>query len=222
MKVSSAFKDPSFWLLIGINTALVYQYYQHPEAFTTLIWLYWSQSIVMGFFTFLDILTAPKLTPEEFAAVVAESVKNEENRKLVKQVTKISSAFGFLFFFGVLHLFYLIFIATMKRSGPFDWNMYKYFLCAFVAGQALTFIQHKIQQRKSRPNLGPSTLIPFVRLLPLHLTIILPTFLKVGDMGFFLIVRSVADIVMYVAAKPPTKSREMDATLLSTQQNMNM
>jgi len=222
MKINKAFKDPSFWLLTGINAALVHQYYQHPEAFTTLIWLYWSQSIVMGFFTFLDILTAPKITADEFAAIVAETGIKEENRSFVKQVTKIGTAFGFLFFFSVLHLFYLVFIATMKKSGPFDWNMFKYFLFAFVAGQVLTFIQHKIQQRKSRPNLGPSTLIPFMRVLPLHLTIILPTFLKVGDMGFFLIVRSIADIIMYIVSKPSSRSKEADATLLSTQQNINM
>jgi hypothetical protein len=52
--------DPAFWVLLGVNVYLVYKYEQRPEIFTTLIWLYWSQSILYGLFCYFEIRSSNK------------------------------------------------------------------------------------------------------------------------------------------------------------------
>ncbi len=221
MKLKRALIDPAFWLLLGINGYLVYHYYQHPEVFTTLIWLYWSQTGLMGFFNFLDILTGPEKTlTEQEEATINNSNLSDASKYEITHRDRVKVAFGFLTLFGILQAIYVAFIAVMPESGPFQWYLYWYFIIAFFMGQLYTFIQHKLQQKKSPPNLVPSTFVPFLRILPLHLTIVLPTFLKVGNMGFFLILKSLVDIIMYVFIKPAAPSKELRAASLSTQQSL--
>jgi Family of unknown function (DUF6498) len=204
------FFDPALWVLIGINIYLVYHYYQHPEVFTTLIWLYWAQSVTLGLFNFLDMLT------------VRTILKPDPSQPNSGSPMGRSSAFFFLFHYGFFHVAYLIFIAIMKRSGPFDWGLFKYFLVAFVAGQIITFVQHKIQQRTTPTDMGRMFFTPYIRIVPMHLTILVPAFLHVSNMGVFLILKAIADVLMYTATRPPGRSKELDTAMLASQQSMNM
>ena len=204
------FIDPSLWVLIGINGYLVYHYYQHPEVFKTLIWLYWSQSVLMGLFNFLDMLTVREIAPPDPA-------QTGQGKTWTR-----SSAFFFLFHYGFFHVAYLVFVATMKFTGSMDWGLFKYFFLAFLAGQIITFIQHKIQQRTMKSDLGKMFFIPYIRVEPMHLTILVPAFLHISNMGIFLILKAIADVVMYMATRPPGKSKEMNTAALASQQTMNM
>ena len=207
MKHNRILTDPGFWVLAGINVYLVYHYYQHPEIFTTLIWLYWSQSVLLGVFNFLDILTVRKVKPE---SVVINGRPGS--------LQKTPSAFFFLVHYGFFHLVYLFFISSMKPTGPFQLEFFKYFFFAFLAGQIITFVQHKIQQRKTLTNIGAMFFIPYLRIIPMHLTILLPALLHFGDMGIFLILKALADVAMYIVTRPAGSGKESNAALLAAQQ----
>src|SRR5579872_1091161 len=154
MKRRKIWTDPSIWVLVGVNAYLVYYYYQQPQIFTTLIWLYWAQSVSLGVFNFLDLLTVGK-SSEPFIV----------NEKPVSQVvTTLILAFFFALHYGIFHLVYLGFIATMKSTGPFQWDLFRNFLFAFIAGQLITFIQHKLQQRKTKTNVGVMFFTPYLRI----------------------------------------------------------
>jgi Family of unknown function (DUF6498) len=214
MKRKKVLTDPGFWVLIGINVYLIIHYYNNPAIFTTLIWLYWSQSVMMGLFNAVDILTVRTVQTEPDKATgqpVSSMFKN-----------RVRGALFFTVHYGFFHLAYLIFIATMKRSGPFQWDFYKYFIMAFFVGQVINFVQHKIQQRRAASNIGTMFFVPYLRIIPMHLTILIPAFLNISNLGIFLILKSVADVVMYIVTKPAPNTRESNEAMLAAQQTMNI
>ena len=225
MKKKRIFLDPGFWILVGINAYLVYHYYQDPTIFTTLIWLYWCQSVMMGLFNFVDMLTVRTVENEDKAArpgKLLDALNSNNNAKGDSILnSKVPSSIFFAVHYGFFHLVYLVFIASMKRTGQFQWDLFKYFLIAFFFGQIFTFIQHKIQQRTHASNLGRMFFLPYLRIIPMHLTILVPAFLHVSAMGIFLILKAFADVIMYVITKPSGSSREADQAMMVTQQSLN-
>ena len=200
--------DPSFWVLIGINAYLVYYYYTQPQIFTTLIWLYWAQSVSLGFFNFADILTVGK--------VEASPITINGKETTLKSSMKRPGAFFFLLHYGFFHFVYFFFLLTMKRSGPFQMDFFKYFLFAFLVGQIINFIQHKIQQKHQVTNLSKMFATPYLRIIPMHLTILIPAFLHISNLGIFLILKAIADVLMYIITKPAGGSVEADKALLAS------
>ncbi len=198
---------------MGINAYLVYYYYHTPQIFTTLIWLYWCQSVMMGMFNFLDILTVRtvKLMP---------ATEAEQGPALFK--TRVRTAFFFAFHYGFFHLVYLVFIPGLKPKSPVQWDFFKYFLIAFFVGQLITFIQHKIWQRKSGTSLGVLFITPYLRIVPMHLTILIPSFIGISNMGIFLILKAIADVLTYAITRRGGNGKEADAAMLASQQTINM
>jgi hypothetical protein len=212
MKRKRIWTDPSIWVLVGVNAYLVYYYYHQPQIFTTLIWLYWAQSVSLGVFNFFDLLTLGN-SSEPFII----------NDKPVNTIaTTLILPFFFLLHYGIFHLVYFGFIFTMKSTGPFQWDFFRNFLFAFIAGQLITFIQHKVQQRKTKTNAGIMFFTPYLRIIPMHLTILAPAFLHIGNMGLFLILKAVTDVAMAIVTRPAYKTTGMDATVLASEQIRQM
>jgi uncharacterized protein DUF6498 len=172
---------------------------------------------MLGFFNFLDMLTVrkvmPSLPPPDGQHSIDELSQNGSTRP---------GAFFFLFHYGFFHFVYLFFIASMKPSGPFQMQLFKYFLLAFLAGQIITFVQHKIQQRKQATNMGVMLFTPYLRIIPMHLTILLPSFLHIGNMGIFLILKAFADVVMYVVTKPANGDKVPGTAVTAAEQIRNI
>ena len=106
--------DAGFWTLLAWNIFLIYYQFQHPEIFKTILWIYWAQSVIIGFFNFIDILTLQKVQVGSW----------KEDDKIVSDArAKGCASFFFLFHYGFFHLAYLIFIfAFVKTTGQFDFN----------------------------------------------------------------------------------------------------
>ncbi len=213
MQRRSVFTDPSFWVLTAVNVYLVWYYYQHHEVFTTLIWIYWCQSALMGVFNFFDMLTVRKVAAQQSK----DGAPSSDSFSL-----KRPAAFFSLLHYGGFHLVYLIFVATMKRSGPFDYALFKYCVLAFLGGQIIQFIQHKREQRTQATNLGTMFFIPYLRIIPMHLTILAPSFLKVSNVGVFLVLKCVTDMITYILTRRSYKDKNMDAAAMATQQSSGL
>ncbi|MCW3121913.1 MAG: hypothetical protein JWQ38_1405 [Flavipsychrobacter sp.] len=208
MDRKKALRDPALWILAGTNIYLIWYYFQRPEVFTTLVWLYWWQSVLLGVFNILDMLTIRKAAP------LAKGTSD-------MFALKGPAAAFFLFHYGLFHLVYGIFLRTMKVSGPFEWDLFKPFFIAFLFGQIISFVQHKIQQRKEPADLGRMFSIPYVRIIPMHLTILIPNFLPFTNLGVFVVLKSFADVLMYmITSKTNKKSVEMDKAALISGENL--
>ncbi len=220
------YADPGFWLLIAVNIYLTWRYYQQPEIFTTLIWLYWSQSVLLGLFNFADMITTKaSISLPENATYFEGNISGESSSTDgVRNKTFPSGIVAnfFLFHYGFFHLVYFIFLFGMKKTGPIDWALFKYFFAAFFIGQVITFIQHKIAQRKNGSNIGKMFFLPYLRIIPMHLTILIPAFMNISDLGIFLVLKAIADVLMYAVTKPAYNGKETDQAMLASQQITNV
>jgi len=206
MKWKKVFLDPSFWILLGVNIFLIYKYLQNPAIFITLVWLYWSQNVLYGVSNFVDILTSKKVDVTGGAFVFKTSSKNAISgdsaipQKPVKSDNQIASdmAWGFLFLFGFFHFVLGIFLVTMTKMSSFDWGFYEKYLLIFLIFQLISFIQHKIQNRDIAANVTRMATLPYLRVVPVHLCILIPAFLHLSNLIVFLVLKVIIDIVTYV------------------------
>ena len=182
--------DPAFWVLMGVNIFLIYKYEHNPAIFTTLVWLYYAQNLLYGFFTFLDILTTRNFDETTMKLFGKNGQANPK--------PSFKAAWGFLMFFGFFHFVYLVFLATMHKSGPFQWDFFKDMLLVFLVFQIVNFIQHKIQNKKNVVKLVQITGLPLLRVLPMHLCILVPAFLKISNLTVFLVIKVAVDAITYI------------------------
>ena len=60
-------------------------------------------------------------------------------------------------------------------------------------------LRRKKTMADQKENVGKMFFIPYLRIIPMHLMILLPAFLDIGVSLVFLILKTVADIGMYIA-----------------------
>jgi hypothetical protein len=143
--------------------------------------IYWAQSVIIGIFHIFRMLLLRSFCTEGFTSNgkrVAESAAG-----------KRSTAFFFAIHYGFFHLIYGIFLIGFAASAidpgevgtnlgpaPGDTDSARWFLfsiVSFVVGHAFSFYQNVRADLERRPNLGIMMFLPYARILPMHLTIIL-------------------------------------------------
>jgi hypothetical protein len=197
--------DPSLWILLFVNIFLIYSYEQNPKIFTTLIWLYWSQSVLFGLFNFLDMLTPGKKTISE----LNRGLSLKENDKGLAKY----AAWGFLFHFGFFHFGYYLSLARMEKTGSFGWGLYRMFLIFFLVSQIINFIYHKMQDRKRPASISKQFFTPYLRILPMHLCILLPVLFNWSNLTVFLILKMITDVLMYIITTSYYWKKDSGATV---------
>ena len=183
--------DPNLWLLLAINIWCIIYYLQNQSAFNTVLWLYWFQSVLIGLFNFMDMLTIP--SPPEGSGQTTEYFFN----------SKGCSAFFFLFHYQMFHLAYAIFILASGKS--IDKQFLLIGISIFTVNLLLQFIQNKRKQRNTTVNISTMFFLPYLRIVPMHLMILAPVFLHIQPSLVFLVLKTIADVVMYliISRRPP-------------------
>ncbi|RTL60843.1 MAG: hypothetical protein EKK37_01430 [Sphingobacteriales bacterium] len=202
MKKISFFTDIGFWSLLLWNLFLVYYQLQHPETFKTILWIYWAQSVLIGLFNFLDIITLQKVIPGSW---------NEDGKSVSDSKAKGCAAFFFLFHYGFFHLVYIIFLfAFVKAGGQFDFNFFLLSTVIFFMSLLITFIQRKTKYAKVPGNIGQMFMLPYLRIIPMHLTILLPAFIGVSAFTLFTVLKTLVDVFFYLIT---TRAYRVTATV---------
>lgn len=182
-------KDPRAWFLLLINSYLIYYYLQNPTEFNTIVWIYWLQSILIGFFTFIELLKVEN--PDE------TSMKMNDQPVTKKNIG--CAAFFFLFHFGFFHLVYAIFLLTGFSAGA---NAKIVLITGgiFLVESTLDLIRRRTSKKEGeKENIGKMFFVPYMRIIPMHLMILVPPLLGFGTSVIFLILKMLADIGMYIA-----------------------
>jgi hypothetical protein len=192
--------DYNLWFLLAFNLYLIWYYGQHPQSFKTLACLYWVQSIIIGLFTFIGLLT-DRMEPTEM---------------IVNGVPKIVTgqggcmAFFFLFHYGMFHLVYAVFLLAVIE-GKLDFQLLMYGAGIIFLGAVSSFIRDRVGKKESTSNLGLSFFVPYLRIIPMHLMILAPTFFGLGRIGVFLWLKMFMDLIMYLL----TSKRDAGTALTS-------
>jgi hypothetical protein len=198
------FADPTVWFLLFSNLVTIFLAVKDGWNLSTVMLVYWFQSVTIGFFNFIRILQLKEFSTEDLKI----------NGRFVQptRAVKISTAFFFLFSYGIFHAVYLIFLRI--NFGKFleeGINLVEgkfVFLAAllFFINHLFSFIYNKSRD-KAKQNIGILMFYPYARVFPMHLMIILGYLSKVA-LPFFLVLKTFSDIVMHIVERQIRKSEE--------------
>lgn len=171
--------------------------------------IYWVQSVVIGIFHVFRMLLLRSFCTEGFTS---NGTRVPENAK-----GKWSTAVFFAIHYGFFHLIYGIFLIAGAATGEagedsvtgaaggvagwFDgpvWFLIS--VLGFVAGHGYSFYQNVRADLERRPNLGVMMFMPYARIVPMHLTLILGSLAGAGfgSMLLFSGLKTAADYLMHI------------------------
>ena len=204
--------DPTAVILVISNILfLVFAIQLGVPLFQILI-VYWIQSVIIGFFNFLKILTLKNFSTKGFM-INGKSVEPTEG-------TKVFTALFFAFHYGFFHFIYLIFLITFLSMGTLSAlhlvapsttqiqnasTIINGFIVMLV-GAAIFFVNHLIsflfylKKPKKKQNIGTIMFTPYARVVPMHLMIMFGFFLgaaSIPAIAFFVFLKTIADLVMH-------------------------
>jgi hypothetical protein len=180
------FSDPALYLLIILNVYFIYEYKDEPGKYTTIIWIFWMQSVLIGLFNFFELITTKNLETKGFKV-------NDKEVDSVK--ARGCYSWFFLVHYQFFHLGYFIFLAVDTNWKYIDLVFLKYAFLALLVNQTVVFIRHKQSYSQHAPNLGFMFFLPYLRIIPMHMMILLPAFLGWEPSVVFLVLKAVFDII---------------------------
>jgi len=197
-------RDPSLWTLIGLNIFFIYEVKDDPKQYTTVVWLYWIQSVCIGLFNFIDMLTIKK----ENIDVTNMTINN---KPATPAGAKGCLPFFFLFHYGAFHLAYLIFLSIDFKIPDINFSYFFIAAAGVFIQQLIQFIQVKVQFSHVPRRITTLFFTPYLRIVPMHLTILLPKFLGWAPGFTFLILKMMFDVIGYIITTKHYWSNEKPA-----------
>ena len=163
-------RDPSLWLLIASNAITIYLALTQGWNLGTLMWVYWSQSVIIGVFHFIRILRLEKLSIEG-VKVNGKEIPVTASEVLVKGFF----ATFFAIHYGIFHIVYLVFLIVgvftpVFGSGVPEWREVGFASLIFLA--TIFFVLFNQSRDSHRQNIRAVMMYPYGRILPMHITFI--------------------------------------------------
>ena len=185
-------RDASVWSLVLVNAVALVVAYVGGWSLIDLMAVYWVQSVLIGISYFFRMMNLERFSTENFKI----------NNRSVDPTpeTKRKTAFFFLFHFGFFHFGYLIFIFAENTGGsPLGLGL---LICtvAFAINHFFSYRYHREVDVSGTPNIGTLMFTPYLRVVPMHLTIVFGA-VTLGTTGIlvFGVMKMVADVAMHVA-----------------------
>lgn len=157
---------------------------------STVLWIYWMQSIIIGFFQFLRILSLKSFSTENF--------KINNQSVLPTTQTKTFTAFFFMFHYGFFHFIYAIFLFNFFTSSQAS-DFANLFLggTIFFINHLFSYYHNKIIDEQKTQNIGQLMFTPYTRIIPMHLIIVFGAILGQSALIIFLFLKTLADLAMH-------------------------
>ncbi len=157
-----------------------------------LMLLYWGQSVVIGVSNVFRMLALERFSTENFTM----------NNRPVEPTpaTKIQVAGFFAVHYGLFHVVYFVFLVFADRGAvvldPWFWG------CTAVFGlnHLWSHRYNRELDRQGTPNIGTLMFTPYLRIVPMHLTIIFGGLFAGGPLALLMFgaLKTVADVVMHL------------------------
>lgn len=146
------------------------------DGLALMLWAYWAQSVLLGALNVGRILSL-----ESFSA---EGLKS--NGKPVPETAagKRSVAIFFALHYGFFHLIYAAFLGNMAKLDGEGWAWAAAGALGFLAAQRKAWGAWRETDKRGRTNIGMLMFFPYVRIVPMHLSIILGAGLMAAGAGF--------------------------------------
>ena len=187
--------DSSVWSLLAANVLTLLAALHLDWSAQSLMLVYWAQSIAIGFSYFLRILALEKFSTENFTI----------NDRPVEPThgTKVQVAFFFAFHYGFFHFIYFMFLVVPPGSDASPELDAWFWLCAaaFVVNHFWSYRYNRDIDRMGTPNIGTLMFTPYLRIIPMHLTILAGGLMTEsgGALLLFGVLKTFADVGMHAA-----------------------
>jgi ribosomal protein L37AE/L43A len=184
--------DRSVWLLLAANVAALVIALVGQWNTTLLMAAYWAQSVIIGGSNVFRILALDRFS--------TEGLKMNDRPVDPTPATKRQVAGFFALHYGIFHAAYLAFLLAETKAGLlFDgW----FWLCtaAFGANHLWSYRYNRALDREGTPNLGTLMFTPYLRVIPMHLTIVLGGLFVNSGFGLLLFggLKTLADVAMHL------------------------
>lgn len=179
-----------------------------------LLWPFWMQSVIIGGYARQRILKLTRFSTEGFKINDRPVDPTAETRRL--------TANFFALHYGLFHLVYFFFLAaftltsdpqgfidvTNEDTGelmhvhigkvePIDFLIYLGLAIGFFVSHGRSHEEHVRADLGNTPNIGHLMGLPYLRIVPMHLCIILAIPFGGGAIWFFMLLKTVADVAMH-------------------------
>jgi len=185
--------DGSVWSLAAANLfALCVAIYQ-DWSLSSLMLLYWGQSVVIGVANVFRMLALDRFSTENFTM---------NNRPVdPTPATKRQVAAFFALHYGIFHAVYLAFLLSGSRSAALVEPWFWVCTTGFAANHFWSLRYNRDLDRQGTPNIGHLMFTPYIRIVPMHLTILTGgIFAHAGATAGLLLfgaLKTVADLAMH-------------------------
>lgn len=155
-----------------------------------LLVVYWFQSVVIGGSYVLRMLNLDKFS--------TANLKINGRSVDPTPATKRQVAGFFCLHFGAFHLVYMGFIFSGEVGGSPHINLSMLLACLiFLANHSFSYRYFRDQDRTGTPNIGTMMFTPYLRIVPMHLTIIIGAAMGGGGLVLFILLKTVSDVLMH-------------------------
>lgn len=175
--------------LLALGIALVLRF-----SLRDMMLVYWIQSVVIGLSNVVRIARLHDYS--------TEGVKVNGRPVEPTPATKYQAAGFFALHYGIFHAVYLVFILTDRHAGRLA-APWEYFVlaAAFGANHFFSLLHNLKSDAAGKPNLGTMMFMPYVRIFPMHLTIIFGLGMAGGGtvaLVLFGLLKTAADCAMHL------------------------
>jgi hypothetical protein len=178
-------------LLSNALTAIVALVLRWP--LETLLWPYWIQSVVIGWYSRRRILSLRQFSTDGFRINDRPVPENAESLR--------KTASFFTLHYGLFHAAYGAFLVSRAAGLTLvDWLAFAAMAVSFAVSHGTSFRQNLEADAHGRPNLGTLMFLPYARIVPMHLTILFGSALASDSavaVLMFSALKTGADVVMH-------------------------
>jgi len=163
-----------------------------------LVWIYWAQSVIIGTYQGLRMMALKKFSTEGFTSNDQPVPETPEGKR--------STVIFFAVHYGFFHIGYLFFLLGLAHLdlNIIGWIGLAGCIAGFLVNHHFSFVANRQRDLRRVPNLGSMMFFPYLRVVPMHLTIILGFGMmqssgrQTGALLLFLVLKSLSDVGMHV------------------------
>ena len=195
-------RDRSVAVLLGSNLFTIVLALVQQWNVGELMWIYWGQSVVIGYFNFRRILDLREFSTEGFRI----------NKRAVEPTRKTQreTAVFFAVHYGFFHFGYLVFLLAETDIGSgLPWVGIAVCVLAFYLNHLFSYRYNRERERERIPNIGSIMFFPYLRIIPMHLMIVAGSrFMGSSTLALliFLLLKTAADVAMHVVEHAMARS----------------
>jgi len=192
--MKAVIKDPTLLLLIAANLLTIFLALTQNWNLLTIMWIYWAQSMIIGFIYFFKILGLKEFSTEGFIIGTKQAEPTEE--------TKVFTAWITIAVYCGLHFTWAFLMFFVYSNFEVDYFFVFIMALVFLVNHLTSYYFYRNKQPIRKPRLIELQAAPFYRIIPMHgivfffMGILGPT--NPGVILLFLLLKTAADVIMHI------------------------